>query len=124
MFVLIFLYLLAAVCLPTSEGDHATNPDILIGTLNNVDEDQQVAITMTTAQDIQKRQKELEEENKAKRQLLAKAIADRKLKTTEENKKLTQCQNELQKIDLLVASDIGLLRKTIEEASIEFSEAQ
>ena len=109
--------------------DQATNPDILSGisedsTLNNVDEDQQEAVTMTTAMDIQKRQKELEEENKTKRQLLTKAIADRRLKTTEENKMLTQCQNELQKMDLLVANDIGLLRKTIEEASIEFSEAQ
>ena len=92
--------------------------------LNKIDENQQAAITLTTAEDIQKRQKELEEENKAKRQLLTKAIADRKLKTTEENKMLTQCQNELQKMDLLVANDIGLLRKTIEEASIEFSEAQ
>ena len=85
--------------------DQATNPDILIGisedpTLNKIDENQQAAITLTTAKDIQKRQKELEEENKAKRQLLTKAIADRKLKTTEENKMLTQCQNELQKIDL------------------------
>jgi len=114
----------AAVCLSTSEEDHATDPDILIGTLNNIDEDQKSEIKLNTAEDIQKRKKELEEENKAKRQLLAKAIADRKLKTTQENKKLTQCQNELQKIDLLVASDIGLLRKTIEEASIEFSEAQ
>lgn len=92
--------------------------------MNNIDEDQKSEIKLNTAEDIQKRKKELEEENKAKRQLLAKAIADRKLKTTQENKKLTQCQNELQKIDLLVASDIGLLRKTIEEASIEFSEAQ
>ena len=45
-------------------------------------------------------------------------------KTTQEAQKLQKVQSELQKIDQIVASDVNLLRKTIEEASYEYMEAR
>ena len=48
----------------------------------------------------------------------------RKSKTTQEAQKLQHVQSELQKIDQIVASDVRLLRKTIEEASYGYMEAQ
>ena len=37
---------------------------------------------------------------------------------------MQKVQSELQKIDQIVASDVNLLRKTIEEASYEYMEAR
>ena len=48
----------------------------------------------------------------------------RKSKTAQESQKLHNVQNELQKIDQIVAGDVRLLRKTIEEASYAYMEAQ
>ena len=93
----------------------------------------------------QKRQKEIEEENKKKRKLLLDTINERllgksveclkeiisgfffsirKKQTDAEEKKLAMIQLEIQKIDLLVSSDIKYLRSTIEEASLDFLLAQ
>ena len=96
----------------------ATNPDLLKG-LSPEDIEKTANI-----EEVQIRQKKLEDENKAKRQLLAKAIADRRQRTSEETKRLHQIQSELQKMDLVVANDIRLLRKNIEEAAIDFNDAQ
>ena len=48
----------------------------------------------------------------------------RKKQTDAEEKKLAMIQLEIQKIDLLVSSDIKYLRSTIEEASLDFLLAQ
>jgi len=48
----------------------------------------------------------------------------RRQRTAEEAKKLQLVQVELQKMDVRVADDIKLLRKTIEDASFEYMEAQ
>ncbi|EEB18088.1 conserved hypothetical protein [Pediculus humanus corporis] len=70
------------------------------------------------------RQKVLEEQNKKRKEMLAKIILDRKKQTTEEAKRLQHIQEELQKLDLLLSSDVGILRNKIEEASLDFAEAQ
>ena len=102
----------------TNTNDPA-NPDILKG-LSSDD----IEINALSIEEVRIRQKQLEDENKAKRQLLTKAIADRRLRTSEETKRLHQIQSELQKMDLVVANDIRLLRKNIEEATIDFNDAQ
>ena len=48
----------------------------------------------------------------------------RKNKTDKETQKLQHVQTELQKIDQIVAGDVRLLRKTIEDASYAYMEAQ
>ena len=48
----------------------------------------------------------------------------RKSKTTQEAQKLQHVQSELVKIDQIVAGDVRLLRKTIEESSYAYMEAQ
>lgn len=100
------------------------NPDILKGLSEEAEESSSTNDNHLKTEALQKRQKLLEEENKVKRQLLTKAIADRRQKTTDESKKLQQVQNELQKMDQLVANDVRFLRKTIEEASFQYNDAQ
>merc|ERR1719348_892635 len=56
--------------------------------------------------------------------MLAKVISDRKKKTDQENKKLEIVQQELQKIDILLNTDVQYLRDSIEQASFEFMRAQ
>ena len=48
----------------------------------------------------------------------------REKQTSAESQKLKQIQAELSKLDVLLTSDVALLRKTIEEASFVFMEAQ
>ena len=83
------------------------NPDILEGTSN-----EESSITSKIDQ-LEKHQKQTEEENKRKRQLLVQAIADRRQRTSEEAKKLQNVQSELQRLDVIVAQDVKILRKTI-----------
>jgi hypothetical protein len=117
---------------PKSENEQddttATNPDIIKGLSQSADA-APVALAKATADPskadlMQKRQKEMEGENNRKRALLTKEIADRRQRTAVEAKHLQQVQVELQRMDLLVVDDINILRKTIEDASIEFMEAQ
>jgi len=73
---------------------------------------------------VLEKQKEIEAENRKKKEAIKKALDDRKSKTAQESQKLHNVQNELQKIDQIVAGDVRLLRKTIEEASYAYMEAQ
>jgi len=73
---------------------------------------------------LELRQKQMEGDNKRKRQLLLQEIADRRQRTAEEAQKLAHVQTELQKIDLLVATDVKILRQTIEVASVEYMQAK
>ena len=56
--------------------------------------------------------------------MLSKAIKDRKKKTASEPKKLELVHQELEKIDLMLNTDVQFLRDSIEQASLEFMEAQ
>ena len=56
--------------------------------------------------------------------MLVQAITDRKKKTNSEAKKLELVHAELQKIDLMLTSDVKFLRNSIEQASVDYMEAQ
>ncbi|KAG9483404.1 RAB6-interacting golgin [Eleutherodactylus coqui] len=73
---------------------------------------------------LQLEQRLMEEKNKRKKALLAKAIAERSKKTQAEAVKLNRIQKQLQALDEMVSTDIGILRNRIEQACIEFSHAK
>ncbi|KAL0279834.1 UNVERIFIED_CONTAM: hypothetical protein PYX00_001311 [Menopon gallinae] len=81
-------------------------------------------VSPETLEVFQARQKMLEEQNKRKKEMLAKVLDDRRKQTTEEAKRLKNIQDELHKLDLILSNDVGILRNQIESASIEFGEAQ
>ncbi|XP_077188368.1 RAB6-interacting golgin [Paroedura picta] len=70
---------------------------------------------------LQQEQKLMEEKNKRKKALLAKAIAERSKRTQAETVKLKRIQKELQALDDLVSADVGILRNRIDQASLEYS---
>ena len=73
---------------------------------------------------FQVKQKLIEEQNRRRKEMLNKAIVDRKKKTDSETKKLELVRQELEKIDLMLNTDVQFLRDSIEQASLEFMEAQ
>lgn len=66
----------------------------------------------------------MEEKNKRKKALLAKAIAERSKRTQAETIKLKRIQKELQALDDMVSADIGILRNRIDQASLDYSNAR
>ena len=66
----------------------------------------------------------IEEQNRKRKDMLSKAIKDRKKKKDSESKKLELVRQELEKIDLMLNTDVQFLRGSIEQASVEFMEAQ
>ena len=56
--------------------------------------------------------------------MLVQAINDRKKKTEGEARKLDVVHKELEKIDLMLNTDVKFLRDSIEQASLDFMEAQ
>lgn len=73
---------------------------------------------------LQLEQRLMEEKNKRKKALLSKAIAERSKRTQAEAVKLNRIQKQLQALDDMVSTDIGILRNRIEQACIEFSQAR
>ncbi|KAG8453121.1 hypothetical protein GDO86_004804 [Hymenochirus boettgeri] len=73
---------------------------------------------------LQLEQRLMEEKNKRKKALLSKAIAERSKKTQAETVKLKRIQTQLQALDDLVSTDIGILRNRIDQACLEFSQAK
>jgi len=73
---------------------------------------------------FQEKQKIIEEQNRKRKEMLAKVISERQKKTATETRKLEIVQHELQKIDLLLNTDVQYLRDSIEQASYEFMRAQ
>ncbi|KAM8930699.1 RAB6-interacting golgin [Pelodytes ibericus] len=73
---------------------------------------------------LQLEQRLIEEKNKRKKALLAKAIAERSKKTQAETVKLKRIQKQLQALDDLVSTDIGILRNRIDQACVEFTQAK
>lgn len=72
---------------------------------------------------FQEKQKLIEEQNRKKKEMLLQTINDRKKKTDSEAKKLDLVNQELQKIDLMLTSDVKYLRNSIEQASIDYTDA-
>ncbi|XP_068950860.1 RAB6-interacting golgin isoform X2 [Petaurus breviceps papuanus] len=73
---------------------------------------------------LQEEQRLMEEKNKRKKALLAKAIAERSKRTQAETMKLQRIQKELQALDDMVSADIGILRNRIDQASLDYSYAR
>ncbi|XP_024056817.1 RAB6-interacting golgin isoform X2 [Terrapene carolina triunguis] len=73
---------------------------------------------------LQQEQRLMEEKNKRKKALLAKAIAERSKRTQAETVKLKRIQKELQALDDMVSADIGILRNRIDQASMDYSFAR
>ncbi|KAJ6653871.1 hypothetical protein lerEdw1_008619 [Lerista edwardsae] len=73
---------------------------------------------------LQQEQRLMEEKNKRKKAVLAKAIAERSKKTQAETVKLKRIQNQLQALDDMVSADIGILRNRIDQASLDYSYAR
>ncbi|KAM4641045.1 RAB6-interacting golgin [Discoglossus pictus] len=73
---------------------------------------------------LQLEQRLMEEKNKRKKALLAKAIAERSKKTQAETVKLKRIQQQLQALDDMVSTDISILRNRIEKACLEYSQAR
>merc|ERR1711970_27036 len=88
----------------------------------NISEIQEEKISKLEA--FQVKQKLIEEQNRKRKEMLSKAIMDRKKKTDSETKKLELVRQELEKIDLMLNTDVQFLRDSIEQASMEFMEAQ
>ncbi|XP_076135031.1 RAB6-interacting golgin isoform X2 [Alosa pseudoharengus] len=65
----------------------------------------------------------MEEKNKQKKALLTKTIAEKSKQTQAEAVKLKRIQKELQALDDSVSNDINILRKLIEQASLDYSTA-
>lgn len=65
----------------------------------------------------------MEEKNKKRKAFLTKTIAEKSKQTQAEAVKLKKIQRELQALDDSVSSDIGILRKLIEESSMDYSSA-
>ncbi|KAG8232136.1 hypothetical protein J437_LFUL012145 [Ladona fulva] len=80
--------------------------------------------TSGSLSDFHFRQKLMEEQNRKRKELLSKALADRKKKTRAEAQRLQTIQEELQKLDNLLSNDVSILRNQIEAACLDFAEAQ
>ncbi|XP_073672843.1 RAB6-interacting golgin isoform X2 [Garra rufa] len=65
----------------------------------------------------------MEEKNKKRKALLTKTIAEKSKQTQAEAVKLKKIQRELQLLDDSVSCDIGILRKLIEQSSMDYSQA-
>ncbi|KTF89024.1 hypothetical protein cypCar_00007461 [Cyprinus carpio] len=74
-------------------------------------------------QQLQWEQRIMEEKNKKRKALLTKTIAEKSKQTQAETVKLKKIQRELQLLDDSVSSDIGILRKLIEQSSMDYSQA-
>uniref|UniRef100_A0A8B9FP84 RAB6-interacting golgin n=1 Tax=Amazona collaria TaxID=241587 RepID=A0A8B9FP84_9PSIT len=73
---------------------------------------------------LQQEQRLIEEKNKRKKALLARAIAERSKRTQAETVKLKRIQKELQALDDMVSADVGILRNRIDQASLDYSYAR
>lgn len=78
----------------------------------------------TRLEQLQQEQQIIEERNKRKKALLTKTIAEKSKQTQAEAVKLKRIQKELQALDDMVSSDIGILRGKIEQASWDYTAAR
>ncbi|KPJ07491.1 RAB6-interacting golgin [Papilio machaon] len=102
--------------------DSIVTPDIVRG-VENYSEDE-LAAHRVKLQELQLKQKLMEEQNKKRKEMLAKALADRTRQTEEEVLRLEKIKKELQVLDGQFSHDVALLRKKIDQACLSYSEAE
>lgn len=108
------------------------NPTLKEKPVNNSVDDKQEIITNNTTiekkvidlKEFEIRQKQIEEQNKRRKELLSKALAARAKRTQEEAKKLENIQSELKQLDVDLSNDVKILRQQIDVASMEYMEVQ
>uniref|UniRef100_A0A182JVR2 RAB6-interacting golgin n=1 Tax=Anopheles christyi TaxID=43041 RepID=A0A182JVR2_9DIPT len=74
--------------------------------------------------DFEQQRKLMEEQNRQKRDILHKAIEQHAQKTQAEANKIQEIKSELCKLDTELASDVAILRKQIDAASVHFSNVE
>ncbi|XP_055686889.1 RAB6-interacting golgin [Lutzomyia longipalpis] len=74
--------------------------------------------------EFEAQRKLMEEHNKQKQDILTKAIEQHSERTAAETKKLQEVKKELNKLDAELATDIAILRKQIEAATIQYTNTQ
>lgn len=89
----------------------------------NCDETE-VAKKISNIEELQNRQKLMEEQNRQRKELLAKVLADKTKQTAEEAQRLNDIQGEFKKLDDELSNDVNILRRQIDGASVEYMEAQ
>ncbi|KPJ02125.1 PREDICTED: RAB6-interacting golgin [Papilio xuthus] len=102
--------------------DSIVTPDIVRG-VENYSEDE-LAAHRVKLQELQLKQKLMEEQNKKRKEMLSKALADRTRQTEEEVLRLEKIKKELQVLDGQFSHDVALLRKKIDQACLSYSEAE
>jgi RAB6-interacting golgin len=75
-------------------------------------------------EELQRRQKEIEEQNKQKKAALQKTIQERFQRSQRETAVLKKVKGELFKLDNAVTSDVSILRDAIDQASREYTTAK
>ncbi|CAF4865013.1 unnamed protein product [Pieris macdunnoughi] len=96
-------------------------PDVVRG-IDYTEDD--LATHKDKLQELQLRQKLMEEQNKKRKEMLSKALADRTKQTEEEVQKLEKIKKELQVLDGQFSQDVAVLRKKIDQACITYSESE
>ncbi|XP_058122063.1 RAB6-interacting golgin [Anopheles ziemanni] len=74
--------------------------------------------------DFEHQRRLMEEQNRQKREILHKAIEQHAQKTAAEASKIQEIKSELTKLDSELASDVAILRKQIDAASLHFSNVE
>ncbi|CAG4950854.1 unnamed protein product [Colias eurytheme] len=104
-------------------GDNTNVAPDVIRCVDNYTEDELV-VHKVKLEELQLRQKLMEEQNKKRKEMLSKALADRTKQTEEEVQKLEKIKKELQVLDGQFSQDVAVLRKKIDQACISYSEAE
>lgn len=91
--------------------------------VQNCDE-AEVAKRVSNIEEMQARQKLMEEQNRKRKELLAKVLADKTKQTAEEAQRLDEIQAEFKKLDDKLSNDVNILRRQIDGASVEYMEAE
>ncbi|XP_063363774.1 RAB6-interacting golgin [Cydia amplana] len=108
--------------LDSRKSSTGVTPD-LVRSVDNYTEDDMVAHS-AKLEGLQLRQKIMEEQNKKRKEMLAKALADRTKQTAEEVVRLEKIKKELQVLDGQFSQDVSVLRKKIDQACLSYAEAE
>ncbi|XP_062543763.1 RAB6-interacting golgin [Armigeres subalbatus] len=74
--------------------------------------------------DFEQQRRLMQEQNRQKREMLHKVIEQHTQKTAAEANKLQEIKTELSKLDSELATDVAILRKQIDSASLHFSNVE
>ncbi|CAH0398616.1 unnamed protein product [Chilo suppressalis] len=99
-----------------------STPDIVRGVTDYTEDE--LAAHRAKLEELQLKQKIMEEQNKKRKEMLAKALADRTKQTEEEVMRLEKIKKELQVLDGQFSLDVAVLRKKIDQACLSFAEAE